>query len=217
MLDGRRTGVHDAARLVKGSATASTLFDLWRSARRPRLVAEWETHGRPTPPPSGVKHAFLLEYAGKYDLPLFVETGTFWGDTVAAMRRHFRVVISIELAPRLARHSQRRFAPFRGVTIIQGNSAVALAEVVPGLREPALFWLDGHDSGADTAATEPLRDELAAVMRAPKGSVVLIDDARTFTGPPRMTIDEICAATQERFVMALRDDVIRLTPRQSPG
>ena len=34
----------------------------------------------------------------------------------------------------------------------------------------------------------------------------------TFTGRPRMTIAEIEWATQGRYAMGVRDDVIRLTP-----
>jgi hypothetical protein len=211
-MTGRATRLLDVARLAKGSVTASVPADVWRTWQRRRAVAEWEAAGRPIPPPSTVKHALLLEHARSFDLSLLVETGTFWGETVAAMRRHFRQVTSIELEPRLARHCRRRFARFRNVEIVHGDSARELKRVVSQLRGRTLFWLDGHDSGGDTAATEPLADELIAVMNAPVGSVVLVDDARTFTGPPRMTIDEIASLTQEHFTMAVRDDVIRLTP-----
>ena len=200
---------------MKGLVTASAVFDRWRSFRRPRSVKRWEARGRPAPPPADVKHSFLITYAAEYNLCVFVETGTFWGDTVAAMRQHFGEVISIELAPHLARHARRRFALSRRVTTIEGDSARTLVEVVSGLSSPTLFWLDGHDSGGVTAATEPLWDELAAIMQAPSGSVVLIDDARMLTGPPRMTVEEIGLVTQERFLMTVRDDVIRLTPQPS--
>jgi hypothetical protein len=160
-----------------------------------------------------VKQALLIEYARGYRLSSFVETGTFRGGTLAAMRPHFRQLVSIELEPRLARNARRRFGLFRNVEVVAGNSASELARIVAALDQPTLFWLDGHDSGAGTAATEPLREELAAVMVAPSDSVVLIDDARTFTGPPRLTLAEIRTATEERYAMELRDDVIRLTPK----
>jgi hypothetical protein len=208
-----RSRMRDLGRFVKGIIKSTLIVDLWRSMRRPRTVRSWQLAGRPTPPPAPVKHSLLLEYARSNGLGVFVETGTFWGDTVAAMRRHFSKVISIELEPGLARRARRRFARFRNVEVIHGDSGQELDRVVAGLSEPALFWLDGHDSGGETAATEPLRDELQAVIDAPDGSVGLIDDARTFTGPPRMTLEEIGRATQDRFAMEVRDDVIRLTPR----
>lgn len=129
------------------------------------------------------------------------------------MRREFVQVISIELQPELARHAKRRFGPYDNVTIIQGDSAHILQHVVEDLRLPALFWLDGHASGGNTAATEPLSAELRAVMKGPTGSVVLIDDARTFTGGSRMTLPEIRDVTAPRYAMDVADDVIRLTEK----
>jgi LmbE family N-acetylglucosaminyl deacetylase len=205
--------VRELARFLKGQINSTAVADIWRSARRPRAVDRWERAGRPVPPPPEYKHQALLDYADSYGLDTLVETGTFWGQTVAAMRRHFRRVMSIELEPRLASRARRRFRRFRNVEIIEGDSGRELAGVVRRLDSPALFWLDGHDSGGETAATEPLREELEALMRSPEGSVGLIDDARTFTGPPRMTLAQIEEATQGRFAMEVRDDVIRLTPR----
>jgi hypothetical protein len=199
--------------LAKDVLTASAAFAPVRTARRRRTVRAWHRDGRPVPAPPDVKQALLIEYARGHELSSFVETGTFRGGTLAALRPHFRRLVSIELEPQLARNARRRFAPFKNVEVVEGDSGRELARIVAALDAPTLFWLDGHDSGDGTAATEPLREELGAVMAAPAGSVVLIDDARSFTGSPRMTVDEIRSATAERYVMEVRDDVIRLTPR----
>jgi hypothetical protein len=204
--------VRELARFLKGQIYSTAVADILRSARRPRVVRRWERSGRPIPPPAEYKHQLLLEYASSYRLDILVETGTFWGQTVAAMRRHFRKITSIELEPRLAGRARRRFRRFANIEVVEGDSARELAGLIGGLDGATLFWLDGHDSAGETAATEPLREELRALMNAPAGSVALIDDARTFTGPPRMTIPEIERATQSRFAMEVRDDVIRLTP-----
>ena len=147
-------------------------------------MERWERAGWPIPPPAEYKYLLLLQYASTYRLDTLVETGTFWGQTVAAMRRHFRRVTSIELEPRLAKRARRRFKRFRNIEIIEGDSGRELAVVVGRLDGPALFWLDGHDSAGETAATEPLREELQALIAVPPGSVGLIDDARTFAGVP---------------------------------
>lgn len=204
----------DFARIAKGVLTASSVFEPIRAARRKKTLRAWHRDGRPIPAPPAVKQALLIKYAREHGLSSFVETGTFWGGTIAAMRPHFRQLVSIELEPVLALNARRRFGLFRNVKVIEGDSARELGRIVAGLDQPTLFWLDGHDSGAGTAPTEPLREELVAVMAAPPESVVLIDDARAFTGPPRMTVDEIRGATEQRYAMELRDDVIRLTPRE---
>jgi predicted O-methyltransferase YrrM len=206
------TMIRDFARVVRGVLTASAAYDPLRIVRRKRALRAWRRKGRPVPAPPDVKQALLIHYGREYGLSSFVETGTFRGGTLAAMRPHFGQLVSIELEPVLASHARRRFRLFRNVKVIEGDSAHELEKIVAALDQPTLFWLDGHDSGAGTALTEPLREELAAVMAAPAGSVVLIDDARTFTGPPRMSLEEIRAATETRYAMELRDDVIRLTP-----
>jgi hypothetical protein len=61
-----------------------------------------------------------------------------------------------------------------------------LLTVLQKLREPTLFWLDGHWSGGITAKGEketPIVAECEAVLSHPvRGHVILIDDARCFTG-----------------------------------
>jgi hypothetical protein len=43
------------------------------------------------------KHEVMRSYARRHPKAAFVESGTFRGDTVAAMRPHFDQLISIEL------------------------------------------------------------------------------------------------------------------------
>jgi len=58
--------------------------------------------------------------------------------------------------------------------------------VLAALDHPAFFWLDGHYMGGTTARADldsPVQRELAALLRHPaRGHLVLIDDARLFTG-----------------------------------
>ena len=77
------------------------------------------------------------------------------------------------------------------VTVLHGNSGALLAgpafrtEAMP---EPALFFLDGHYSGGDTALADdgehsPLFKELAAIFsRGNAGDVIVVDDVRCFRG-----------------------------------
>jgi hypothetical protein len=53
------------------------------------------------------------------------------------------------------------------------------------VQEPALFWLDGHYSGGETARGaqgSPIIAELETVFSRKLDDVVLIDDIRCFTG-----------------------------------
>src|SRR6266571_8169206 len=80
-------------------------------------------------------------------LEVFVETGTFHGDSVAAVADRFSSVYSIEIEPAIYRNARDRFAGRSEIDIRLGSSAEVLvqlhAEGAWGGRR-ALFWLDAH-------------------------------------------------------------------------
>lgn len=153
---------------------------------RRRIALQWRLRGRPVPPPHLVKQGILLRYQQQRRFRTFVETGTFTGEMVAAMRPHFETLISIEMAPAIHEAARARFAGDRAVRLLLGDSGSLLPDVVAALDHPALFWLDGHYMGGATARAaqdSPVRAELAALLRhRVRGHLVLIDDARLFTG-----------------------------------
>jgi len=122
-------------------------------------------------------------------LEVLVETGTFKGDTAAALQGSFDRIISIELSQELWAEAAKRFADQPHVQILQGDSAEQLHTLSPELQSKnALYWLDAHWCVADGTAGElsqcPLLQELQAIDCLNDGSVVLIDDARLFLAPP---------------------------------
>ena len=187
-----------------------------RDRRLRREHRAWERAGRPVPPPALFKHELLLDISRSCPAQVFIETGTYLGDTVHALRRRFREIHSIELDATLCDAARRRFAGVRSVTIHHGDSAAVLPELLSRLTEPAVFWLDGHFSGGVTARGErdtPVRDELRCILRHPiEGHVVLIDDARLFgTDDGYPTIDEIRELVADRrpsWTVTVEGDVI---------
>lgn len=189
-----------------------------RAARN--ALADWEAAGRPLPPPHIAKQMTLKEYATRYGLKTLVETGTYYGDMVEAMRSSFDVIYSIELSEELHRKAVRRFRRDEHVRLIHGDSGAELARVVRALREPALFWLDGHYSGEETAKGEcdtPILAELEHVLTAgEKRHVIIIDDARLFGDEPGYpTVEQLAEfvhSLRPDVDVAVRDDSIRITP-----
>jgi hypothetical protein len=153
-----------------------------RSVLERRAARRWQTSGGDDSPPPYVKHNLIREYRRRFATPFLVETGTFLGDSIYALRRDFDRIISIELDPALAARARRRFARESHVSILFGDSAHVLPTVLAELKEPTLFWLDAHWSGGATAHGEketPILEEVDAILRHPvDGHVVLIDDAR---------------------------------------
>jgi hypothetical protein len=111
------------------------------------------------------KRRLLRETAREHGLRVFVETGTYMGETAWALRRDFDRIETIELEPTLARLAGIRFGRTRNVRVHQGDSAMVLPRILATLDEPALFWLDAHPSTDRTARSGaiPLRSEIAAI------------------------------------------------------
>jgi predicted O-methyltransferase YrrM len=193
-----------------------------RAKKEVRDLAIWERRGRPCPPPHIVKQRVLREYAREYGLRIFVETGTYLGDMVEAMRHSFDKLYSIELSEELFLMAKKRFAPARHVAIIHGDSGIELGRIVPTLQQPTLFWLDGHYSAGVTARggkDSPIFEELNHILSTPDlGHVIIIDDARCFGAEPGYpTLDELRTCTLSRrsnLDMLVQDDIIRLSPRR---
>jgi len=146
-------------------------------------VLKWRAKGMPAPPPHLIKQKMIREQARLYGPKVMVETGTLLGDMVEAMKSQFREIYSIEISPELAQRARQRFSNNKNIHIIENDSAIALKSLLPEIKEPALFWLDGHYSGGDTGRGDkdtPIMDELASIFASEYEHVVLIDDARCF-------------------------------------
>lgn len=185
--------------------------------------AIWRLAGSPVPAPAGVKRGIVRGYAVRHRLPVFVETGTWRGDTTQVLAAVCQRVYSIELSEPLYRAAQQRFQTQPHVTLLQGDSGQLLPPLLETLNQPCLFWLDGHFSGGDTVRGDletPIEGELRAVLsRAladPEGvgkSVILIDDARDFGRgdyPAISKLREIVKAQFPDAKFSVQTDIIRV-------
>lgn len=163
--------------------------------------------------------------ARDYGLVQLVETGTFLGDMLAAMRESFDSLTSIELSDELYARATKRFAGDPKITLLHGDSKELLEEIAASIDQPALFWLDAHYSGAwhedfeETAGGDrpsPIFAELEAVFSSPHEHVVFIDDARLFNGEEGWPeLDEVCAFVHEREphrTLVIAEDCVRIFP-----
>ncbi|MBL8758257.1 MAG: hypothetical protein JNK35_07510 [Phycisphaerae bacterium] len=191
-----------------------------RAYRQGRKVTRWERAGRPLPMPSAAKRRTLREYAQRFGVGVFVETGTHRGDTIAALLGACPRIVSIEIEPGKVRAARARFAGRAGVEILEGDSGTVLPTVLAGLDRPALFWLDAHYMGAGSGKADdqtPISGELAAILSHPvKGHVVVIDDARLFNGtdgyPTLEAVRQAIAKQRPDLHWEVSLDLIRITP-----
>jgi hypothetical protein len=154
-----------------------------QSTRATNVGHGFAGHGK-DPRPSAMKREVLCSTVRQRGLHTLVETGTFRGDTVRALRSSFRTIYSIELDDGLYQEAVHRCRNQRNARLLRGDSAVLMPHVLRELRDPALSWLDAHWSGLETATSDletPILAELKAILAgAPVGSVVHIDDHRNF-------------------------------------
>lgn len=171
-----------------------------------------------SPALDSVKRQTLKEYGTKYDLSCFVETGTYLGDTVEAMKQDFSKIYSIELDQKLADEAGARFKDESKITIVQGDSAKLLPKILAEISQPTLFWLDGHYSAGFTAKADketPVMEELSCIFNWPNSNwVVLIDDARCFRGehdyPTLKNLKKFVLEKIPGAIFEVKNDMIRI-------
>ena len=176
--------------------------------------------GRPERSPHLLKQKVVREYGEKFRLKTLVETGTYYGEMVAAMKRHFDCIYSIEFVRALAERAQRKFAHDKHVRIICGDSRVVMPEVLALLNGPALFWLDAGYYGwvGKKEDQQRLSAELEMILSHPFPHVILLDDARGLTGRDGLlSVNDVKAYVEAKFparTVRVEYDIMRVTLRE---
>lgn len=182
----------------------------------------WEKAGKPVPPPHAVKQHIVLEYASTFGVGTFIETGTYRGDMVYAMKNQFHAIISIELSTTLWKQAKDRFRDCPHIDIQQGDSGEVLPQLLSDISSTCLFWLDGHYSRGVTAkgtSDTPVAKEIATILRHRiRDHVILIDDARCFDGthdyPALNDLQEFVALSRPDYAFSVANDIIRIHPQE---
>jgi hypothetical protein len=182
----------------------------------------WNVFGGKIDSHAAMKSEVVKAYAGAFGIRTLIETGTFLGMMIWATIDAFDRIYSIELGEALHRVAARHFAPYPHVTLLHGDSGKVLPNLLAGIAQPCVFWLDSHYSGPNTVKGDsetPVLEELAAILRHPvEEHVVLIDDARLFTGvdpyhpgyPNIGQLRELVRAHRPGWTLEIRDDIIRI-------
>jgi hypothetical protein len=138
---------------------------------------------------SHLKEEYLQKYGnGK----VFIETGTYLGQTVELARRVLKDnlpmwdrIESIEIDRKLAANAKKYFDFDARININLGDSVDVIKTLCEGLKdEPATFWLDAHASGplpGGRMGPNPLLQELEAIyLTGRKDHTIIVDDRRLF-------------------------------------
>lgn len=134
------------------------------------------------PHPSHLTEEYLQRY-GNGDI--FVETGTYMGETVKlALGAGYNRIYSCELNEPLYNDCVKMFRDNPNVTILLGDSIDCLEDILSRITGPATFWLDAHASGplvGGKSGGSPVVDELKLIAKHDcKEHTIFIDDRRLF-------------------------------------
>jgi hypothetical protein len=176
----------------------------------------------------GPSSEIVLKLATLNGSTVFVETGTFRGETTQWASKYFDSVFTIERAESIYELHSAELSQLKGVKTFLGDSRTVLPKVVSEIKDrKAVFWLDGHWSGGETAGADdecPVLNELA-ILSGRKNDLILIDDARLFlSAPPKPhkpsawpTIVEVIGAISNgrtRPFIQIIDDIIFIIPNK---
>jgi hypothetical protein len=156
------------------SAAAGHVVDLYRLFRF-----------QPRNPHSYSKFRQIKALAQRSGARVFVEAGTYVGNTAMRCSRVFERVITMELDPDLFSQASRYLSGRKNVECLQGD-ALALLPQVLGRADVSdvLVFLDGHFSGPGTAhggVAEPACEEIEVLAgHRDKITAFIVDDFRCF-------------------------------------
>lgn len=203
---------------LRKSLQRTPFYGLYKSLGHYPDYWYWKMRGEPERSPHLVKQRTVIEYARRYGLRVLVETGTYYGEMVAAMKNHFDEIHSVEYDSRLAQRAQNKFARQPHIHIRRGDSQQVVPEILRSLRQPALFWLDaGYYGWAGLQGDKRrLTSELEAILRhSVVGHVILMDDARGLNGENGApSVPELAARIQAEFPrrrVEVKHDILRIT------
>lgn len=163
---------------------------------------------------------FLKKLMG---LRIFVEGGTYRGDSAKNMSNKFSKVYTIEKSNKMITQAKQNLKGISNIILLEGDTREHLTDIL-STNNDIFFWLDAHWSGGDTYGEDdecPILDELNLIFRhSNKNQIILIDDARLFLSPPPQphnfknwpSIKEILNVLPMGWEIIIHEDVIYIYP-----
>ena len=194
---------------------------IWSFNNR-KSIKNWRSRNFSPPSPDVIKHQVLV--SNNLNESLWIETGTYYGETTKLLSKISKKTISIEADKNLYETSKKKLKDLKNVEILNGKSEDLLNKVISENLDfkNICIYLDAHlcqdhlrntkTFGSETTAT-PILNELEVVSKYIinfEKIVVLIDDIRLFQGsfqnyPNKNALVDWCK--ENNFLWEIEHDV----------
>jgi hypothetical protein len=185
-----------------------------------KVISDWNNGKKVGAPPHLIKQLHIKNLQNKFNAKILVETGTYLGAMVKAQAKFFTKIYTIEVSKEIYIKTKEELKLLSNVDFILGDSGEVLQELVTKIKEPALFWLDGHYSGGITSKgilNTPIYKELDSILNTPYQHVILIDDAQDFKGTDDYpSIDDLknyIYGIKKSYTFKVKDNMIFILPK----
>lgn len=166
----------------------TTKLECFTNHRTKTQVWTWKEAGFAMPAPHYVKIQVLKRWGGN---GVWIETGTYYGDTASALAKFAHSVFTIEPSKKFYEFATDRLSSFSNIQVIYGTSEDCLPQILDEVirnnrNSDVSFWLDGHFSQGETfrgMKDTPILEELEIISQRLdkiKQFTILIDDVRLF-------------------------------------
>ena len=113
----------------------------------------------------------ILRIKSIYNIKVAVETGSYLGYTTLWLSKNFNRVFSIDIYPNLALEVKKELIKKNNFKLYKGDSSKHLIEMLRGIKDNALLYLDAHWFNS-----WPIIDELNQIANLGIKPIIVIHD-----------------------------------------
>lgn len=176
--------------------------------------------------PMRLRFNFIKKLAQKNNIKIFIETGTYLGETTNSLSKYFEKIYTFEISKELTVMAKKRFKKQSHIEVINEDSGEGLPKLLQKIDKKTIFWLDGHFSEGAIYSKKndlntPIIKEMIAIFESKiknLNNIILIDDAFEFDGtrgyPTLEELKKIIYTYKNNYNIYIKYNIIFICPTE---